>query len=710
VNLFFNRILYFILIGVITVYSNFLSAQNISGFQYINPLPNSEYVSTNSNIIIRQGADISRPSINDNLVEVNGSKSGVHTGRLILAADSRTLLFTPSYPFQTDEEITVTLKNGLKTTTGQDAGQVTFEFHTCENANTLVPENKSIPKRTAGVPQKPQSGFIPDTALPSDLPMVNINISDNPSPGYLFLEASPYLEIIDNEGTPVYFQNVDGDIYDFNLQPDSELTYFVYPVSCYGMNNSLNQVRTFITTNGYTPDVHDLRVLPDGGYYIFGKRDVKMDMSKIVPGGNRNADIIEGALQEYDAKGNLIFQWDALDHYKITDVNSNVDLTQSTIDFSHFNSVEIDTDGNLLISARNLDEITKVDHNTGNIIWRWGGKNNQFTFINDNLGFSQQHDIRRFSNGDYSLFDNGVYHTQAISSAVEYSLDQINMTATLVRRIYHENIYTVTEGNVEELPNGNRLICWGQNYSPFVSEITPDNKTVFEMSYSYYIDTYRTYKYQWKTDLFTTSTDSINFGDFTGGTPIEKQFTVYNPGDTLVTINEFYCSNPSISTNVILPVTIKPGDSLVVPITFTPANDSNFTVSFNIRDIQTTYGHSKMIARQVILSGTNETVSSVDNSNDIPKQYELDQNYPNPFNPTTIINYQLPADGIVSLKVYDMLGREIQTLVNRYQNRGSYNVSFDGSNLSSGVYFYQIRISSENANNFSSTRKMLLVK
>ena len=167
------------------------------------------------------------------------------------------------------------------------------------------------------------------------MPLVTINTSNNPSPGYFFLSASPYLEIVDNEGTPVYYQNVNGDIYDFDLQPNGELTYFIYPVDCYGMDSSFNQVQTFITTNGYTPDVHDLRVLTNGSYYIFGKRNVNMDMRQY--GGSKSADIIDGALQEFDSQGNLIFQWDALDHYNITDVDSEVDLTQLTIDFSHFN-------------------------------------------------------------------------------------------------------------------------------------------------------------------------------------------------------------------------------------------------------------------------------------------------------------------------------------------------------------------------------------
>ena len=86
-------------------------------------------------------------------------------------------------------------------------------------------------------------------------------------------------------------------------------------------------------------------------------------------------------------------------------------------------------------------------------------------------------------------------------------------------------------------------------------------------------------------------------------------------------------------------------------------------------------------------------------------KYMLDQNYPNPFNPTTTINYNIPQSGLVNLIVYDELGREVKTLVNQYQGKGKYNINFDASNLSSGVYFYQLR-----AGSYISTKKMLLLK
>jgi len=85
--------------------------------------------------------------------------------------------------------------------------------------------------------------------------------------------------------------------------------------------------------------------------------------------------------------------------------------------------------------------------------------------------------------------------------------------------------------------------------------------------------------------------------------------------------------------------------------------------------------------------------------------YELTQNYPNPFNPSTQINYNIAEGGLLNLKVYNILGIEVATLVNEYKPAGSYQVSFDGNDLSSGVYIYSLSV-----NNFTKTRKMILEK
>jgi hypothetical protein len=94
-------------------------------------------------------------------------------------------------------------------------------------------------------------------------------------------------------------------------------------------------------------------------------------------------------------------------------------------------------------------------------------------------------------------------------------------------------------------------------------------------------------------------------------------------------------------------------------------------------------------------------------------EYTLEQNYPNPFNPTTTIKYQIPKSGNVTLKIYDILGSEVATLVNEFQNEGRYEINFDASKLSSGVYIYKLQAndpSTSSGQDFVQSKKMILMK
>ncbi|MEO8210146.1 MAG: T9SS type A sorting domain-containing protein, partial [bacterium] len=107
----------------------------------------------------------------------------------------------------------------------------------------------------------------------------------------------------------------------------------------------------------------------------------------------------------------------------------------------------------------------------------------------------------------------------------------------------------------------------------------------------------------------------------------------------------------------------------------------------------------KTIPTELILTNVGNNISS------IPKDFILSQNYPNPFNPKTVISYQLAVSNFVTLKVYDAMGKEVATLVNQKQNSGRYQVNFEGSNFSSGVYFYKL-----NTGGFTDTKRMILIK
>ena len=103
----------------------------------------------------------------------------------------------------------------------------------------------------------------------------------------------------------------------------------------------------------------------------------------------------------------------------------------------------------------------------------------------------------------------------------------------------------------------------------------------------------------------------------------------------------------------------------------------------------------------------NTTVTGIEDSQNknIPEKFTLYQNYPNPFNPATTIKYSIPKASFVTLKVYDILGREINTLVNKEQKVGVYKIQFNSNKLSSGVYFYKIT-----AGNFVNTKKFIILK
>jgi len=114
---------------------------------------------------------------------------------------------------------------------------------------------------------------------------------------------------------------------------------------------------------------------------------------------------------------------------------------------------------------------------------------------------------------------------------------------------------------------------------------------------------------------------------------------------------------------------------------------------------------AKELVEFILINKFDEPMPVEDNLQNIPTKYALEQNYPNPFNPSTKIEFQIPASGLVHLKVYDILGREVATLLNEELQPGNYKIDFDASDFASGIYFYTM-----NAGSFVSTKKMILVK
>jgi hypothetical protein len=475
---------------------------------YSYPAPNATQVSARTTVGIRYADPITKSFLRAASFIVIGSQSAVHSGKVVLAGDMRTVIFFPDRFFTAGEIVTVTA-NPLFTTKGKLTAIYHFSFQ--------ISKSKVLPF-TLDMKQNSSSGdisLVTDNALaaplPSNFPTLEIRKDVNPSPGHFFLSNftyvrstfGTYLMILDNSGN-VLFQRSTAPLgaQNFTLQPNGLFTYFdQYANTFYGMDSNFTIIDTFAAANGYATDYHELCFLPDGGYALLATYNEKADLRQI--SGDSDAIVTHYVLQQFDRDKNLIFEWRTADsgHFAITDDETPGDLSLHTIDYAHCNSIEFDpSDSTFLLSSRSLDEITKIDLEDGSIIWRLGGKHNQFMFSNEAVPFSHQHDVRRLADGNITLFDNGNYRKLPVtySRGVEYSLDEKSKTITKVWEYRHTpDIYAEAMGSVQRLANGNTVIGWGLSDSTGVAitEVQPDGSTAFELSIPTDQFNYRAYKY-----------------------------------------------------------------------------------------------------------------------------------------------------------------------------------------------------------------------
>ncbi len=482
--------------------------------QYISPMPGAKFVSTGTTIAIRYGPTLNKDILSSVQFTAEGSLSGPHEGKTILADDQKTIIFTPDQPFTPGE--TVKAKIGIVTPTNDPVEKpYSFSF-------TIGVDQKS------GAPGQSQSGdaaskpamkvaFPDDLTLPQDIPHYTVTSTpDETGDGYIFVapyewvhpDEGSYLLILDNQGQIVYYKSVQDDIstYDFKLQPNGMLSYYSQADSTfYLMDSHYQVVDSFQAGNGYEADLHDFQLLPNGNALLLVADSQTVDMSQYVAGGKTNATVIGTVIQELDPDKNVIFEWRSWDHIPFTD--SGTALTGDTVDYDHGNALSVDTDGNILLSSRNLSEITKINLQTGEIMWRLGGKANQFTFAND-VPFGHQHDVTVIGDGEITVFDN-LDHPGA-SRGVEYKLDVNQKTATKVWEFSHDPpVFATYMGDTQRLPNGNTLMDWGApstdtgfSYAN-ITEVTPDNQTVFELAFDEPFVSYRAFRFPWQGDPLT---------------------------------------------------------------------------------------------------------------------------------------------------------------------------------------------------------------
>ena len=357
---------------------------------------------------------------------------------------------------------------------------------------------------------------------------VNYTITVNTDEAYqanLFFQKSGVgaktVHIIAPDGTELFSENWGLKGADFKVNGNNMLTYFDRASDgWFVMDSEQNEIDSVYCLNGYTADNHDFMALSNGNYLLFAYDMQPYAMDTVVDGGDPDA-FVEGLIiQELDSDHNLISEWSSWDYFHVTENLYYEPWDQEELRFIHANAIDIDFDGHLLLCSRNLDEITKINRTTGEIIWRWGGSQNQFEFIND-YPFTHQHSIRSLGNNRYLMYDNGNFSNQYtgtgnLSRAVEYELDTALMTAEKVWEFIHpESLFTPSIGGVQRLPNGNTLIDFGNlqalKLGSILMEVTPENEIVFQLEYDNGGNLYRAHKHDWYFYQGCTSASACNY-------------------------------------------------------------------------------------------------------------------------------------------------------------------------------------------------------
>jgi hypothetical protein len=339
--------------------------------------------------------------------------------------------------------------------------------------------------------------------LPSDFPYIVVTNNGGAAPGNLIGNIGGrtadgtklYYVILDNSGTNAVFASKTNTLYRFVTPQGFDA------VSGSGVfsfkDETINVADTF-NTLGYTLDTHDVKLWPNGHALVFGTEVRTFDMSTVVTGGKTAASVTGDIIQELDANKRLIFEWHTFDYIAIT--NTFADMTQASFDYAHVNAMTIDpTDNNLLASLRTTSEIVKINRRTGQVMWRLGGKMNEFTFIaehEENAPYYTvgQHDVHRLANGNLLYFDNGnisgggtTPNDRTYTRVVEYVLDEVNKTATLFWEYRHTpDISATCTGSLKRFSNGNTLIDWGcavPTSGTIITEVNSAGQVVFEMQH-----------------------------------------------------------------------------------------------------------------------------------------------------------------------------------------------------------------------------------
>jgi hypothetical protein len=282
----------------------------------------------------------------------------------------------------------------------------------------------------------------------------------------------------------------------------------------YIYNARYKLIATVKAGNGYSADGHEFLITPQNTALILAYTTATANLTSI--GGAADQTVIDGIAQEINIRtGKVLFQWDSAGHVPYSQSEQPLSATAATPwDWFHMNAVKLDTDGTLLIDARDTWTTYDVSPRTGTIGWRLGGKDSSFTLtaakgqVLDDAGkiFAWQHDPEAHANGIFTFFDNDAAGTAntgtstlvdlPYSRAITVKLNFRTRVATLVASDNQpEGLSAPSQGNAQLLRDGDLFVGWGS--LPYFSEFSPSGRLIFSAEFPAGVNTYRAYRLPW---------------------------------------------------------------------------------------------------------------------------------------------------------------------------------------------------------------------
>jgi Arylsulfotransferase (ASST) len=387
--------------------------------------------------------------------------------------------------------------------------------------------HKSAAKTTAAKakgPPPPTEHFVtrPDLKPP---PLRVLTKPHGTTPGYIFLapkmkvlQAGP--EIVDDNGQVVWFHPLDTHgVSDFRVQRlngKPVLTWWrgrapmgvgsgYYAV----YDETYKQVAKVTAGHGLTGDIHEFEITPKNTALFTVYRQLPLDLSKF--GGPKKGRIFEGIVQERDiASGRILFEWHSYPAVGLGESFAPPPKASAKKpgpwDYFHINSIELEPDGDFLISARNTHALYELSRKQHTILWRLGGKKSDFK-MGRGTNFEWQHDARRQPDGTITLFDNGAAPpVERFTRILRLRVDTGSRTVTLVKSYHHPaRLLAPFEGNAQFLPNGHVFVGWGA--VPYYTEFDSSGRVLLDARFGKLrgritgpnqdADSYRVYRFAW---------------------------------------------------------------------------------------------------------------------------------------------------------------------------------------------------------------------